>query len=225
VFGKDKDGIWLHDCFSLGSSATNCLLRVTDGAELYADRYIWPSSRGTNRIEVTNGGKIDCQQLRPEGTTEVLIDDATIKYNAAYGVWLAGDARITFRGTHPRLHADDTTTDFVTVRERGTLRFELPVGSTGYEDVPITTSELQLNSTTHLEIGNVEEFRKGLETATDIVLAQAYAKDLNQSVSSAVLNEVNATLPKGCSVYYTSDEPKLLKLRLKPIRGLIMVIR
>ena len=198
----------------VGSGAT---VKLNGGAQFnfYSSDSEVVISNGTLLVGTTGYPQFNFNSLNGDGNTCVGTNSTLVFQGECPELISEGSMQMHFGGNS----ANSGTT----------VRFELPPN--GYARAPIRhTTQSWAGEDLKIEVTGVEECQKTIEATTVIPLwEQTYAFQ-NQAFQHAV-ERLNPTLPKGCKAEILSvkDDPDGVKyhmvLTVKPIRGLVLIVR
>lgn len=146
-------------------------------------------------------------------------------------VCVGTNSTLVFQGEHPLLTSEGNLQVHLggeSATSGTTIRYELPPN--GYAEAPVQhVMQVWAGSDLSIEITGIEECQKTIEKKTTFPLWQTtYTGGFaSLGVFQDAIARLNATLPKGCSVQIEggSTTPQVMTLTVRPIRGMLMIVR
>lgn len=232
-----EDGAQFATSSAIDLCGTNCLFRVS-GTNTVAQkctsfdaRNIDLTGKGST-LEVSDGAKLVCYLIHTyrgeqEGADNtIIVSNGTLNCGQYWGLFLKGSSnKLVLRGNAPYVYGPA----YLVPHNGAKVVFELPLGKTEYVQPPLKFAGIYTTINGEGDVDgtgadpeilfpNILDYQESIEQTVNLVLANASFSARMQQVVA----DTNAKLPKGCKLTYSSSQ---LKLQVKPIRGLLMIVR
>lgn len=219
-------------------------VRVTDGATIDASSFqfiLGPQdstfSYHGDRLFVGADATVSGQVVLMTGRgTEMVVSNGTVKalsdslknwnsdgFQLGYfngENYKATNIVVTLQGERPLL----TSNGYIVPQSDTRIVFDIPAGGYAKGHVPITAPRIVFHHSKAVLVPNVEKFREGLTSKTDVTLVQTTGTD-NPFTEGTIIADSNAVAPEGCS-FRVGDDYKSIVLTVKPPkRGLMLIFR
>lgn len=198
-----------------GSAGGESLLRIASGGRVVTEASFEigrqmdnGGAQASNRMEVVDGGSVECLRLRFYGLgNELLVSNATLTVkNEFYSVYgdnenAGRDTRFVFAGKTPQFVMNGTYNHFY---RQAHLKFVIPEG--GYETIPYenTAGAFSIQGDCTMDF-DIEGFRK---TGGKTVLMKVPAGQ-TFSFGAGQWEKLQESVPQGCRLYLSNDETTL----------------
>ena len=219
-------------------------VRVTDGATIDASgfQFILGPQDSTfsyhgDRLFVGADATVSGQVVLMTGKgTEMVVSNGTVKaVSSSLTNWNSDGLQlgyfnganykttnvvVTLQGERPLL----TSNGYIVPQSDTRIVFDIPAGGYAKGHVPITAPRIVFHHSKAILVPNVEKFREGLTSKTDVTLVQATGT-VDPFTEGTIIADSNAVAPEGCS-FRVGDDYKSIVLTVKPPkRGLMLIFR
>lgn len=229
-------------------ASTNNTLEIVDGSYLVSyDTYINPQSVSNTLYVGANSTLSSGHDIKIHGFyNDLIVSNATVELTQSGdnltlghpdgkdGVHGFGN-RLVLQGSHPRVVrvGDKSSFHIAKLYDNSVWRIEVP--PEGYEGPIFEQTGLNLHWPFKIEVTGIEELQKNLKKSTKYPFVAPSTStsgrggdilfsDLPDGMTRQdVLDEVNATLPKGCYLY--TFETYGLGLRVRALTGTVLIVR
>lgn len=222
---------------------TNCLFRVSGTNEVaqknsYFDVRNFDISGKGNTVEVSDGGKLRCYISHTYSTAAgrdgtdntIIVSNGTFSTYQYYGIFIKGESnKLVLQGDSPRVESTCGANFYL--YNGAKLVFELPLGKTKYAQPPLSFNYMYVGDGTRGDVEgtgadpeilfpNLEEYQKSIDSTANLQIGKCHTG----ARMKQIIRDTNAKLPKGCKLTAEEWGDKII-LQVKPIRGLLMIVR
>ena len=234
----NKHNVYLSDNYNSTLAnrygTTNNTLSVERNATLSAARFYISPNACSNTVFVGAGAKlVESYEFLVSGVNnELVISNGTVEAGNYYALDVgkaAGDSgnRIVLKGTSPVLKAPVNGSE-IRLYNNSEVHFDVP--EDGYVASPIQCSWLRMYSGSALTFSGIEQCTKiQREKTKDYQLTSGGVflyDETGAENPQLALDRINASMPKGCSVFLSNEWDRKLMLRVKRApQGVVLIVR